>query len=348
VIAAASGIGAFVLFAVFMSEGQLLRLGGEVAPQQTFERPVWLVVTTAGGALGVAGTALWLALWRGRSMLGRSRRWLLYGGALIPISLFAWKVSCSMAFGDAMVAWPGRPGLRCLSLSLLVAVGPLLSFLAMRRSAPVHPALNGAAMGLAAGSCAWAAADPGVRLLLCRTWCSATSCRCSFSPARARCSGRRSSRSGAATNKHCRPRRVLRQLAPFDGDERFRLGGAALDGEGERCREAAFSGRASSRRCRSSSSAASIPQSVLRGRAALPRNTPHFDQALLARRAAQETHEARGSTPCDREGGRRRSRPEAAAPRSHRRPAAGLTLSPWRTPRRAGFPDIRKKHEEFA
>ena len=159
VIAAASGIGAFVLFAVFMSEGQLLRLGGEVAPQQHFARPVWLVVTTVGGALGVAATALWLALWRGRSMLGRSRRWLLYGGALIPISLLAWKVSCSVAFGDAMVAWPGRPGLRCLSLSLLVAVGPLLSFLAMRRSAPVQPALNGAAMGLAAGACAWVAVD---------------------------------------------------------------------------------------------------------------------------------------------------------------------------------------------
>ena len=158
-VAAASGIGAFVIFAVLMSEGELLRLGGEVALQQRSERSVWLVVTTAGGALGVAATALWLALWRGRSMLGRSRRWLLYGGVLIPISLFAWKVSWSVAFGDAMVAWPERPGLRCLALSLLVAVGPLSSFLAMRRSAPVQPALNGAAMGLAAGACAWVAVD---------------------------------------------------------------------------------------------------------------------------------------------------------------------------------------------
>jgi hypothetical protein len=159
-VAAASGMGAFVIFAVLMSEGQVLRLGGEVALHQRLERSVWLVVTTAGGALGVAATALWLALWRGRSMLGRSRRWLLYGGVLIPLSLFAWKVSCSMVFGAAMVAWPGRSGLRCLSLSLLVAVGPLLSFLAMRRrSAPVQPALNGAAMGFAAGACAWVGVD---------------------------------------------------------------------------------------------------------------------------------------------------------------------------------------------
>ena len=158
-VAAASGIGAFVIFAVLMSESHLLRLGGEVVPQQRLERPVWLVVATVGGALGVAATAVWLALGRGRSMLGRSPRWLLYGGVLIPVSLLVWKVSCSLAFGDAMVAWPERPGERCLSLSLLVAVGPLLSFLAIRWHAPVRPALNGAVMGFAAGACAWVAAD---------------------------------------------------------------------------------------------------------------------------------------------------------------------------------------------
>ena len=54
---------------------------------------------------------------------------------------------------------PERPGERCLSLSLLVAVGPLLSFLAIRRHAPVRPALNGAVMGFAAGACAWVAVD---------------------------------------------------------------------------------------------------------------------------------------------------------------------------------------------
>jgi hypothetical protein len=158
-VAAASGITTFVIFALFMSQGRLLALGGDVAPAQHSERSVWLVATTAGGALGVAGAALWLALWRGRSMLGRPPGLLLYGALLIPISLFAGKVAASMAFGDAMVAWPERPGLRCLALSLLVAVGPLLSFLAIRRSAPVGPALNGAVMGLAAGACAWLAVD---------------------------------------------------------------------------------------------------------------------------------------------------------------------------------------------
>jgi hypothetical protein len=158
-VAAASGIGAFVIFAALMSESHLLRLGGDVAPHQRLERPIELVVVTAGGALGIAATAVWLALRRGRSMLGRSRPRLLCGAALLPIGLLAWKVGCSIALGAAMVPWPERPGERCLTLSLVVAAGPLLSFLAIRRSAPVQPALNGAVVGFAAGACAWVAAD---------------------------------------------------------------------------------------------------------------------------------------------------------------------------------------------
>ena len=158
-LAAASGMGGFAIFALLTSDSRFVRLGGDVASHQHLERPVWLVVTTVVGALGVAAIALWLALWRGRSMLGRSRAWLLCGSALIPTALFTWKVGSSLAFGDPMLGWPERPGLRCLSLLLLVAVGPLLAFLAVRRSAPVQPALNGAAMGVAAGACAWIAVD---------------------------------------------------------------------------------------------------------------------------------------------------------------------------------------------
>jgi hypothetical protein len=158
-VAAASGLGAFVIFSALMSEGHLLRLGGEVAPHQYLERPVGLVATSVAGALVVAATAVWLALRRGGSMLGRSRRRLLFGTALIPIGLLAWKVGCSIAFGASMVAWPERPGERCLALSLFVAAGPLLSFLAIRRSVPVQPALNGAVIGFAAGAFAWVAAD---------------------------------------------------------------------------------------------------------------------------------------------------------------------------------------------
>jgi hypothetical protein len=159
VFAAASGVGAFVIFALLTSDGQLVRQGGEVAAHAHLERSVSLVVTTAGGAVAIAAIALWFALRRGRSMLGRPRRWLLSGILLIPLALFAWKVSCSLAFGDPMADWPDRPGLKCLSLSLVVAAGPLLAFLTARRSAPVHPTLNGAAIGVASGACAWVALD---------------------------------------------------------------------------------------------------------------------------------------------------------------------------------------------
>lgn len=158
-IAAATGLGAFMIFAMLMSGSQLVRLGGEVAPQQHAERSPALAVTTVVGALAVAVAAVWLALSRGRSMLGRPRRSLLYGAGLVPVGLLAWKVGSSIVFGDPMVAWPERPGERCLALSLVIAAGPLLSFLAIRRGAPVQPALNGAVVGLAAGACAWVAVD---------------------------------------------------------------------------------------------------------------------------------------------------------------------------------------------
>jgi hypothetical protein len=159
VVAAASAIAAFVIFAALMSDSHLLRLGGNVGPQEQVDRSPWLVVTTTGGAVSLAAAAMWLALGRAGSMLGRSRRGLLYGGLLIPLGLLVWKVGASLAFGDAMVPWPERPGERCLALSVLVAAGPLLSFLAIRGVAPALPALNGAALGCAAGALAWVATD---------------------------------------------------------------------------------------------------------------------------------------------------------------------------------------------
>lgn len=159
VVAAATAIGAFAVFAALMSDSHLLRLGGEVAPQLRVDRSLGLVVTTVSGAVAVAAAAVWLALGRGGSMLGRSRRALLYGGLMVPAGLLAWKVGASLAFGADMVPWPERPGERCLALTLLVAAGPLLAFLAVRGRAPAWPGLNGAMIGCAAGACAWVAVD---------------------------------------------------------------------------------------------------------------------------------------------------------------------------------------------
>ena len=157
-LGAASGVAAFVVFALMLG-GRLVGLAGDAAPGAHVERSLGLLVATTGGALAIAAAALRLALSRGRSMLGRTRGWLLFGGVLVPIGLFAWKVTSSYLFGAATIEWPERPGLKCLALSLLVAIGPLVSFLVIRRSAPMRPALNGAVLGFAAGACAWVAVD---------------------------------------------------------------------------------------------------------------------------------------------------------------------------------------------
>jgi len=158
-VAVASALAAFVMFAMVAADRHLVGLSGDPTPEQHVERSIWLLATTTGGALAVAGLALWFALRRGGSMLGRPRGSLLFAVVLVPVVLFAWKVGASLAFGAVMIEWPERLGLRCLSLSLLVATGPLVSFFAIRRSAPVQPALNGAVMGLAAGASAWVMTD---------------------------------------------------------------------------------------------------------------------------------------------------------------------------------------------
>src|ERR1044072_7896554 len=92
-------------------------------------------------------------------MLGRSRGSLLFAVVLVPLVLFAWKIGVSLAFGAVMVDWPGRLGLRCLSLSLVFAIGQPATCFVMRRTVPVQPALNAAVMGLAAGASAWVMTD---------------------------------------------------------------------------------------------------------------------------------------------------------------------------------------------
>src|SRR5204862_7957682 len=54
------------------------------------QRPTPLVVETAVGAAAIAALALWLALGRGGSTLGRKRKWLLILVVATPLALLAW------------------------------------------------------------------------------------------------------------------------------------------------------------------------------------------------------------------------------------------------------------------
>ena len=58
------------------------------------------------------------------------------------------------------VPWPGRPGFRCLGLSLAMAAPLLVAFVVIRRrSDPVHPGIAGAALGITAGVAAGTLVD---------------------------------------------------------------------------------------------------------------------------------------------------------------------------------------------
>src|SRR4051794_4210585 len=55
-------------------------------------RPMPLVIGSAAGAMVIAALALYAALGRGRSMLGRPRVWLYAVVMLVPVLLFGWKL----------------------------------------------------------------------------------------------------------------------------------------------------------------------------------------------------------------------------------------------------------------
>ncbi|HYQ31157.1 MAG TPA: NrsF family protein [Polyangiaceae bacterium] len=123
-------------------------------------RPERLVLQTAlGSAVLAAGFAI-VGIGRGRSMLGRPRAWLLTQVLLTPALLFGWRVLSSARYPNMMVQWLDRPGFRCFTLSLVLALVPLLGVLWLRRgSDPLHPHLTGAASGAAVGAGVWVLVD---------------------------------------------------------------------------------------------------------------------------------------------------------------------------------------------
>ena len=129
--------------------------GVRVAP-----RSPELVVATVCGALVVAALAAVIALGRGRSMLGRPRQQLVTVALLTPCLLFAWKVLVTARYPEASLAWPGRPGLRCLSLGFALSLAFAIGLHWTRRgSDPVHPRATAAALGTVAGASAWVLVD---------------------------------------------------------------------------------------------------------------------------------------------------------------------------------------------
>ena len=140
-----------------------LAMGG----MHTHGRPAALVLGSAALWGGVALGATWLGVIRGGAMLGRPPRWLLAVAGLTPVLLSAgWWVAASILGLAPDIPDTGGPALSpassafgadatCFGFTLVLAIAPLIAFLALRPEGdPVSPASSGAALGAAAG--AWA------------------------------------------------------------------------------------------------------------------------------------------------------------------------------------------------
>jgi hypothetical protein len=118
-------------------------------------RPLGLIAMTALGTAAIAVAALFEAVGRGTSMLGRSRRRLLGTALVVPVAFLIWKVAASSSVPHMLDPWPDRSGMRCFALTALFAIWPLVALGWERRSSdPVHPRALGLALGVAAAAAA--------------------------------------------------------------------------------------------------------------------------------------------------------------------------------------------------
>jgi hypothetical protein len=138
-----------------------LAIFAEAGGLRTYGRPGLLVVWTCVGWIVAASAAAALGVARGRSMLGRPTASLVTLIIALPLALLAWKIGVTLPFGPQMTApWPGRPGFRCLGLSLAMAAPLLVALVVIRRrSDPVHPGIAGAVLGITAGVAAGTLVD---------------------------------------------------------------------------------------------------------------------------------------------------------------------------------------------
>jgi hypothetical protein len=135
------GCGVIGALIIFLEKGGLRPTG----------RPPLLVALTSLGTAVITGVGMAFLFTRGRSMLGRSRAFLLLVSAASTLGFLAWKYGVSVVF-EMTGRFPDRPGFRCLALSVAVGALPLCAaIIAARRSVLVRPGTVGAAFGAGAG-----------------------------------------------------------------------------------------------------------------------------------------------------------------------------------------------------
>jgi hypothetical protein len=103
--------------------------------------------------LSLAVAATWMGVNRGGSMLGRPRAWRLGVAALTPAAMVAAWLPVAFAWPQTLQDASGlRAHVICLAMTIVLAAGPLVAFVRLRRASdPVSPRVTGAALGAAAG-----------------------------------------------------------------------------------------------------------------------------------------------------------------------------------------------------
>jgi hypothetical protein len=110
-----------------------------------------LLLTSLWGLTALA--AGWAGVSRGKSMLGRPMAWRVGVALLVPLALLASSVVANTVMPPPFHVAHWSNHLTCIEFSSLMAVGPLVAYLFVRRgSDPVAPHLTGAALGAAAGA----------------------------------------------------------------------------------------------------------------------------------------------------------------------------------------------------
>jgi hypothetical protein len=133
------------MLVVFLSFG-----GVHAAP-----RPTPFILGTAFGWLALAALCVARVLPVGSSMLGPRPLRLILTIVLVPAVAFLWMLLWNLLYPETLVPWIGRPGFRCLGLTLFMAGWPLLAMaLSRRQTATAHAGMIGAALGVGVGACA--------------------------------------------------------------------------------------------------------------------------------------------------------------------------------------------------
>jgi hypothetical protein len=119
-------------------------------------RPPGILAASVSVWIGAALVSMWSVVGTARSPTGRPRPWLLAVTIGMPVIVLAILVGLSAAAsaGDAArLAAIHRAGLRCLAMTIAAGVFPLVALLFVKRgSDPVHPAAQGAAIGVSFGA----------------------------------------------------------------------------------------------------------------------------------------------------------------------------------------------------